>query len=61
MTITKMLCIRKRQRKFVKLTSTVRRTAREEPIMYRKECSNSEEQFRRNVNNKNNKIKQNTK
>jgi len=44
--------MRKRQRKFVKLTSTVRRTDHEEPIMYRKECSNSEEQFRRNVNNK---------
>ena len=28
------------------------RTAHEEPIMYRTECSNSEEQFRRNVNNK---------
>jgi len=35
---------RKRQRKFV------RRTAYEEPIMYRKECPNLEEQFRRNVN-----------
>jgi len=46
-----MLCIRKRQRTFVKLTSTVRRTVHEEPIMYRKE-SNSEEQFRRNINNK---------
>jgi len=37
--ITKMLWIRKRQWKFVKWTSTVRRTAHEEPIMYRKECS----------------------
>jgi len=48
LSITKMRCVSYKE----KTKKAVRRTAHEEPILFRKECSNSEEQFRRNVNNK---------